>query len=255
MLFGNESIAQYSRPNIAVWVTMAFEAGVLNIGGFLACRRFVSHITGFAAFFGYELSRSNLETASGMLVVPLFFLLGALISGQLVDLRLKLHKKPKYYITFGIMFLLILAVYLGGIFGRFGHFGDVDLHMGRSGVAFLALLCLTCGILNGTVTTVSRSVLRTTHLTGPTTDLGIGIIRYLNRQRLGEWAVAEGQANLVRIVIIASFWSGSVLGAFLFQIFEYEAFLLPLLTSGGLFGLMVYFQVWKDGQTRTQATS
>ena len=38
------------EKNASVWMVMAFQAGVLNIGGFLSCQRFVSHVTGFATF-------------------------------------------------------------------------------------------------------------------------------------------------------------------------------------------------------------
>src|ERR1700683_794226 len=105
MLYGNESISTYNRSNISIWMALAFQGGALNIGGFLACGRFVSHVTGFATYFGVEVSRSNYFSALGMLLVPLFFLIGAILSGLLVDIRLKLHKRPKYYILFGILFV------------------------------------------------------------------------------------------------------------------------------------------------------
>ena len=89
MLYGNESIAQYSRSNVSIWMSMAFQAGILNIGGFMACHRFVSHITGFATYFGFELNQSIGGHPLRMLEVPAFFLLGSMLSGVLVDLRLK----------------------------------------------------------------------------------------------------------------------------------------------------------------------
>ena len=62
---------------------MAFQAGLINIGGFMACHRFVSHITGFATFFGYEINQADTSAALSMLVVPMFFLFGCMISGFL----------------------------------------------------------------------------------------------------------------------------------------------------------------------------
>src|SRR5262245_5686229 len=106
MLYGNESISHYTRGNIVIWMTLAFQAGVLNIGAFLACHRFVSHVTGFATFFGYELTQPDNSHAFGMLVVPVFFLLGAMLSGWMVDLRLRLHRRPRYYLTFALIFVL-----------------------------------------------------------------------------------------------------------------------------------------------------
>jgi len=243
VIFGSESISHYTRSNISVWMIMAFQAGVLNIGGFMACHRFVSHVTGFATFFGYEISQSHTAQALGMLSVPMFFLLGAMISGYLVDLPLKLKKKPRYFITFGIIFALILIVFAAGSIGWFGVFGEpLALHRDY---LLLALLCLTCGIQNGTVTTVSRSIIRTTHLTGITTDLGLGIIRALHRKKF-EGALEDRRANWMRMGIIASFGLGSIAGGFAFHEWQYFGFILPVITSGSLFAIMFYFQVLKS---------
>lgn len=216
---------------------------MLNIGGFMACHRFVSHVTGFATFFGYEINQIDNVQAFSMLVVPLFFLCGAMISGQLVDIRLKLHKRPKYYISFGLIFFLLLAVAVAGIFGMFGEFGEPFSY--SRDYTLLALLCLICGIQNGTITTVSKSVIRTTHLTGVTTDLGIGIVRFLNRNKLSSEIDSEVHANLMRMGIIFFFGLGSVFGGYIFSHLKYFGFLFPTVTSGVLFLSMLYFQVFK----------
>ncbi len=240
MLFGHESISHFNRSNLTIWMVLAFQAGLLNTGGFLACHRFVSHVTGFATFFGAEIAQANYFEASGMLFVPLSFLFGAMISGHLVDLRLKIGKAPKYYITFGVIFLLILIIFLGGIFGAFGVFGE-PLILSRD-YALLLLLCLICGIQNGTVTTVSKSVVRTTHLTGVTTDLGIGLVRYINKDKIKIDEEIETWANITRFGLICFFGLGAIVGAFAFSHFKYYGFAIPALTSGSLFGLMLYYQ-------------
>ncbi|HEY8272327.1 MAG TPA: YoaK family protein [Pseudobdellovibrionaceae bacterium] len=244
MLYGNESISHYTKSNISIWMVMAFQAGVLNIGGFMACQRFVSHVTGFATFFGYDVSQGQPRHALGMLVVPLFFLLGAMVSGQLVDLRLKLHKKPRYYLTFGVIFFLTLFVTIAGVLGRLGQFGE-SLTTSEN-YTLLILLCFICGIQNGTITTVSKSVIRTSHLTGITTDLGIGLVRLLNQRKLADHIGNEKKATLMRIGIIFFFGFGSVIGGFAFSSFGHAAFLIPVLTSGVLFWTMIYFQVWNQ---------
>ncbi len=243
MLYGNESISQYKPGNVVIWMSMAFQAGVINIGAFMACHRFVSHVTGFATFFGYELNQSDNAGAFGMLVVPIFFLLGCMLSGQMVDIRLKQHKRPRYYLTFGLIFFLNCVVLGLGISGYFGTFGE-PLELFRD-YMLLVLLCLICGIQNATVTTVSKAVIRTTHLTGITTDLGLGIVRFLNRSRLPEDLGNEVYLNFMRIGIIFFFCLGSVVGGFVFKRLQYEGFIIPVLTSGLLFSAMLYFQVFR----------
>lgn len=242
MLYGNESISHYSKGNIAVWMLMAFQAGLLNVGGFLACHRFVSHVTGFATFFGVEVSKDSLLHASGMLAVPGFFLLGSMISGQLVDVPLRTKKKPRYYISFGLIFLFILSALVGGMRGIFGEFGGT---LDERGYMLLAILCLVCGLQNGTISTVSHSVIRTTHLTGITTDLGVGLMRVLNARNLPRLHHEEVRANMMRGGIILFFILGSIAGAFFFLRFAFAGFALPALTSGSLFMSMVYFQILK----------
>jgi uncharacterized membrane protein YoaK (UPF0700 family) len=171
-----------------------------------------------------------------------------MLSGYLVDIRLKLHKKPQYFVTFGIIFFLILVILLGGLLGFFGQFGSPLED--TANFSLVILLCLVCGIQNGTITTVSRSVVRTTHLTGITTDLGIGLVRYLHRRQISEGVFDESKAILMRLGIILWFGLGSVVGAFSFRSLEYWGFAIPLVTSGGLFLVMLYYQVFKLHQER-----
>jgi uncharacterized membrane protein YoaK (UPF0700 family) len=236
MIYGSPSISTYTRPNMAIWMILAFQAGLLNTGGFMACHSFVSHVTGFATLFGIELGQQNHAVATALILAPGCFLLGAMISGFLVDIRLKLGKEPRYYIVFGVLFLLIFAVEIGGFNKTFGTFGEISYPL-------LALLCLICGLQNATVSLVSKSVVRTTHLTGITTDLGIGLVRSLYKQWLGLEYGDEGKANLMRIGIIVFFTLGAVAGYRLFHSWEFRAFLFPTLISGGLFFTTFYFQV------------
>ncbi|MBY0472073.1 DUF1275 domain-containing protein [bacterium] len=241
MLYGNESISQYSKTNFTIWMVMAFQAGVINIGGFMACHRFVSHVTGFSTFFGMEVVERRYAHAMGMLLVPLFFLGGTMLSGQLVDIRLKLRLKPKYYISFGVIFFFIFSVWIAGVSGFWGQFDQALSH--TKGYLLLATLCLVCGIQNGTITAASRAAaVRTTHLTGVTTDLGLGIVRLLNRRALkGQVRKDEARRSLLLLGIILSFGSGSVVGGYVFSLYGYWGFAVPALTSGVLFAAMIAF--------------
>jgi len=123
------------------------------------------------------------------------------------------------------------------IFGQFGSTSH-SVH----GYSLVALLCFICGVQNAAVTLVSKSVVRTTHLTGITTDLDIGLIRVLNKKRIKD-INDEEKANRMRIGIILFFMCGSLLGVPVFQQFEFRAFLFPCFLSGCLFLLMLFFQV------------
>lgn len=227
---------------------MALQAGFLNMGGLLACHRFVSHISGFGTLVPYEFETDGFSAALGMVAVPICFLLGSALSGFLVDLRLKLRRSPRYYVAFGMIWILLLLILFLGESGHFGRFGE-PLSMARD-YALLMVLSFTCGIQNGTITTVSKSVIRTTHLSGITTDLGIGLVRVLYRKKLEGQIVDEGKANLMRIGIIAFFMMGSWMGYEAFSEYEFRGFVIPIFTSGALFFSMVYFSLFNRSQVQ-----
>ena len=235
MIFGNESIATFSRTNVMLWMVLAFQAGMLNVGGFLACHGFVSHVTGYATLFAVQAYQANYVMAAEMLMVPTLFLVGAMLSGFLVDHRLKRGLRPGYFVAFGVLFFLLLSVVVAGFNHAFGAFGDDN-------PLLLAMLCLVCGVQNGLVTLVSRAVVRTTHLTGITTDLGIGLVRVA----LGGGGADEGRANLMRMGIILFFILGSAVGTATFVALGYRGFLVPTVISGTLFLLATYFQVLRS---------
>ncbi len=220
------------KSSIFLWNILAFQAGSLNTGGFLACQRFVTHVTGFATLFGSELAQKRDAQAFGYLSVPLFFLFGAMISALFIDLKIQSKNEPQYYISFGILVLITGTVLGLGVTNHYGEFG-APLEFGRD-YSLLALLCLASGIQNATVTSAYGSVVRTSHLTGLTTDLGIGLVRIFS-QALGAQAHApELRATFMRIGIIIAFTAGSVFSGFIFTKLAYWGFAIPFTISLGL---------------------
>lgn len=220
---------------------MAFQGGYLNTAGFLACHRFVSHVTGYATLFPYELGAHGITEGLKVALIPLVFLFGVMISGYLVDLRLRLRKRPKYYVSFGLICILLAGILISGEYGYFGTFGE-PLALTRDYI-LLAVLTFICGLQNGTITSVSKSVIRTTHLSGITTDLGIGLVRTIFYKKIAEQIPDEGKANLMRVGIIMFFTVGAFVSYFTFTKVGYLGFLIPLVSSSSLFFAMIYFAV------------
>lgn len=233
-----KSLSDYNLVNQLTWFLMAFQAGFINAGGFLSCHRFVTHTTGFATHFGVEAATGNIHSALGMLSVPIFFLFGSMISALFIDRNYVLNRYPRYDIIFASMSAILLAISLMGYLGYFGLFGE-DLSLSGDYI-LLVLLCLCSGLQNALVTSASGAVVRTTHLTGITTDLGIGITKVLWGQNSNAAQRAnESRANQVRMGLIGSFILGSCIGAFIFLSLNYLGFLLPALISISLTGASV----------------
>jgi len=215
-----------------IWLILSFQAGAINAGGFLACHRFVSHVTGFVTLFGIEFSARHYGPAIGLLSVPLFFLLGAMLSGFFVDRRLQKQQQPRHTIVLGLVLLCLLLSAALGELGFFGNFGN-NPEMSED-YMLMALLCLASGLQNALTTSLSFSTVRNTHLTGALTDLGIGFVRLLGPIASLQDKNREQSLALLRLLCIFTFTLGSLIAAKLYFSFAYLAFLLPAFTAACL---------------------
>lgn len=223
------------------WFMLSFNGGFINAGGFLATGKFVSHVTGFATLFGVDLSKSDFQGALGILSVPLFFLLGAFIAGLLIERPVYQMKAPHFDWVMGLCAFFLFSVAIAGQLFLFGQFNET-LAFGKS-YTLLALLCLASGLQNGAITASSNRSVRTTHLTGLTTDLGIGLSRVLTFDISNPKAKKEIRANYLRFGSICSFIVGSAVGAWIFIKYGYRGFIIP--------GFIATYASWHGARAKT----
>ena len=212
-----------------------FLSGLINIGAFLACHRFVTHVTGFATHFGADLAQFKWSEALSMLIAPLFFLFGAALSGFFIQHQKLLGKKIQLGAIFVTLSLSHWSVVILSQFQIFGEFGLA--HEARADFLFISILCLNAGLQNATFSSLSQNFWRTTHLTGLTTDLGINITQALFHRQNPELT----QLMKLRSKIILSFILGSVMGALIFSKFHYLGFIIPAIVN-----TFFYFKIRKD---------
>lgn len=229
-MFQDNKDAIYYPENLFLWFLLAFQGGFVNVGGFLAVHRFVSHMTGFGTWIGVELVQKNYLDTLGMMAVPTSFLIGAMVSAWFIERRRMKKKRPKYSVVFTLMILLFLTITLLGHFKFFGIFGE-PFNYSRDYV-LLFILTFVCGLQNAVISSASGAVVRTTHLTGVTTDLGIGLVRlWTDRHHFTKKDNKELFATFFRSGIIFSFIFGSVIGALIFTKLAFLGFFVPLLIS------------------------
>lgn len=218
-------LEQIPRGILFKWLMMAFLAGNVNAGGFMACERFVTHVTGFATLFGIQVASGRWLSAVGMLSVPAYFLLGCMLSAYFIDAAIIKGQRPRFALVMGIVAALLGASALAGHFGSFGAFGT-GFVLERD-YLLLVLLCAASGVQNAAMTTASRGLMRCTHMTGLTTDLGIGVVRALCGGAHLQMRRRESYRNWLRLGAIGAFGVGSVVGAASFVVVDYLGFLLP----------------------------
>lgn len=221
------------RKNRHLWMFLAFQGGLVNVGGLLTIHLFVSHVTGFSAHFSLAITQQNFLKALYFFLVPFFFLVGAIFSALFTEIKKNKGKVPTYSQVMGLLSLIYCCVAFLGAQGVFGNFGE-ELQNFRDFV-LLTLLAFCCGAQNALFTHYSNSIIRTTHLTGLTTDLGIGIAKYFFSKDLSEAAL-----NQIRIALISSFILGSVFGAIVFPILQFWGFGLSSLISAYT-GIRLYY--------------
>ena len=187
---------------------LALVAGFINSVGLLGFKhQSISHLSGTATLLGTGIINTTLVDVVHLILVILSILLGAVISGYFLrGGALKLGRNYSGLLSFEAV-LLLASIYFLNTDSLFGHY----------------LASAACGLQNALVTTYSGAVIRTTHVTGIFTDLGI----MLGAKLRGE-AFDKRKATLF-LLIITGFISGGTLGAFTFSRFEFYSLFVPAL--------------------------
>ncbi|MNL40439.1 hypothetical protein D3C87_1627850 [compost metagenome] len=144
------------------------------------------------------------------------FIAGAFISSLIVSL-IGRNQQFSYVIPILIELVILFIVALTG-YRYDGSLAIRELYAGS--------LLFVMGMQNSLVSMISGSVVRTTHLTGTFTDLGIELAQVIQKGNRSN-TVLSSRIKL-RLAIIVFFLFGAVLGAYLFSQFHFQAFLLPV---------------------------
>lgn len=216
---------------------LAYNAGAINAGGFLAVQHYTSHVTGLLSAAADNVATGRLDLALDGAVAITAFLVGAMACAWLVNFARRRDLSSEYALPLLLEAGLILCFGLLG--ARLAHFDGLLVPF------TLVLLCFIMGLQNALVTKLSGAVIRTTHMTGVVTDLGIelGKLAYWNADRNAPHFVrADRDRMKVLVGLLAAFASGGVSGALGFQWVGY-LFTLPL--AVGL-ALLAIVPTWDD---------
>jgi len=185
---------------------LALVAGCINAIGLLGFEhQSVSHVSGTATLFGSSLLDSSIENSLNLAGILICFFLGAAISGFLLHgTRLKLGR---HYDTALVVeaALIFCAYFLLSNNYFYGHYAA----------------SAACGVQNALATAYSGAVVRTTHLTGIVTDLGIMLGAVLRKEAF------DKRKAVLFILIITGFILGGLAGSFMFGLFRFTALLVP----------------------------
>jgi len=215
-LTGRERTVQANRQLGAV---LAFVAGAINAGGFLAVQRYTSHMTGIVSAIADDLVLGQLLLAAAGLISLGFFIAGAMTTAILTNWARRRAMHSEYALSLLLEAMLLL---LFGLVGANLHFWT-ELLLPST----VLLLCFLMGLQNAVVTKISRAEIRTTHMTGVITDLGIelGRLVYWNRGGPGAHGLVLADRPRLRLLagILGLFFAGGIVGALAFKHFGFSA--------------------------------
>lgn len=219
--------------NVRLGAGLAFVAGATNAGAFLAVGQYTSHMTGLLSSMADAIALRHWEIAAVSFGALLAFLAGAATTAIIVNAGRRRGLSSAFALPLLLEAVLLLA------FGAFG--ASLTAAHALLLPATVILLCFTMGLQNAVITKISQAEIRTTHVTGMVTDLGIelGKLMYLNsgKAERGAPVRADRQRLGLLSLLLLAFLAGGLLGALSFQRFGYIA-TVPLAALLGLLAIV-----------------
>lgn len=193
---------------------LSFIAGAINAGGFLAVGQYTSHMSGIVSSMADNLALGSIGLMLASLASLLAFLAGAMTSALLINWGRRQALQAEYALP------LMLEAGLLLLFGLLG--GNLEGHQWLFVPLTVILLCYIMGLQNAIITKISKAEIRTTHITGMVTDIGIelGKLLYWNRLKpeQGRPDVLGDRDNLrLLATLVTLFFSGGLIGAMGFK--------------------------------------
>lgn len=198
--------------NKALGLMLAFIAGAINAGGFLVLHQYTSHMTGFASQLADGLVQGKLTLVLHALGAILAFVCGAAVCAILVNWGRQRRLDSVYALPLLVEALLILP---------FGLMGAITMTWNTPFAVPLTVLLLSfiMGLQNAVGSKTSGGSIRTTHMTGNITDLGmeLGKMMYVNRRKREGASSRYVRHNRTKLRLtaglIAGFTTGGIAGA------------------------------------------
>lgn len=203
------------RHNLRLAVLLCFMAGMVNATGLFAFSVLTTNVTGHAALLAHKLATGDLRSARMVGLWLLLFLAGAFFSSFCTG---KIGQNKR----FGYAVPIISEITILALVGSFGYTFDRSIIKTEY---FAGSLLFAMGMQNALVSTISGYVVRTTHLTGMFTDLGIDLYTLISTSPKSTGSIRK--KIILRLVIIFFFLIGCIVGGYSFLKLKYFSFYIP----------------------------
>lgn len=204
-MFRHQGKTRTLSHNLRIASLLSFVAGIVNVAGFFAVKRLTTNVTGHFAFFVDEVFKLNFWQGFVYFLYIFFFFLGSFVSNLLIEIISRKDDHYIYVVPAAMECIILLAV------GYYGHHLIL-----KSPDTIACCLLFAMGLQNSLVTTISSARVRTTHLTGLFTDLGIELSQLFFYKTKEQKHKLRSSIKL-RFTIISFFFIGGIVGGVLFS--------------------------------------
>ncbi|MCY1535873.1 hypothetical protein D9M68_712970 [compost metagenome] len=215
-MFRHKGKRRTNIHNLRLASILSFIAGIVNVCGVLSINILTTNVTGHFAYFAEEIGKESFKSAFAFLAFIFFFFLGAFFSSMIMESISRIRSSLSHAIPLIIEIIIITTI---------GCFADRYNWISLYGKAIVCALLFAMGMQNALVTKVSRARVRTTHLTGLFTDLGIELSQ-LFFYKPGAYRSQLSNSILLRIIIIVFFFLGCAIGGVLYSFLVMKTLLL-----------------------------
>mgnify|MGYP003576387599 CR=1 FL=1 len=218
--------------NLKIASLLSFVAGMVNVTGLFAVQQLTTNVTGHFAFFADEMAQKQFDTAWVYLFYIGSFFTGAFTSSFIVEAMLRKNARLTYIMPVSIEILILISI---GIL-------SADIVAQNTNLIACCLL-FAMGLQNALVTSLSNAIVRTTHLTGLFTDLGIEVSQLFFYRRPEQKEKLTSSIRL-RLTIISFFFLGCIAGGLFYFVYGILSLVLAAaILMGGLVYDYVKFKV------------
>ena len=191
-------------------------AGALNAAGFYEAGLYSSNMTGNVSSLADHLAVGDVAVAARYLALVTVFITGAAVSAILINVGRRRGADGIYAFS-----ILAEAVLLAGLAGA-----DLWLSRAAQGIVLAYGLSFLMGLQNAVVTRISNARVRTTHVTGMVTDIGIELGNLLDlavhrgsQGGCGGNPAYDGEKLRLHGFTVLSFLGGGVFGVLAYRRF------------------------------------
>ncbi|WP_313376825.1 YoaK family protein [Chishuiella sp.] len=204
--------------NLKLGTLSAFSAGMVNVLSVIIFFAFTSNITGHYAILAQELSKGNWIQAAVVFLWILTFFTGSMISNLLI-----IHGNSHVgrYVAHAIPLILeIICILIVGLYLQF--FYTETLYETE---LLVTSLLFAMGLQNGLTASISNGAVKTTHLTGLTTDLAI-TLSMLTKERFRNDEKVRQKGVLLFSIMFAYMLGATIAGIIYYEIKYYTFYIV-----------------------------